>query len=150
MNHVLGALGVAAGLLAAAPARALPTQTLYQASVGGAPAGTIAFDLDADLEGACRYAMEWGYARTPSERCFVDETSMPGFASCLFASLEPLASFVTLPPPGVPCQGIGGDGQSTPVSERSTASFSSTASPPTSPPSRLHLSRMAYSPSGRA
>jgi hypothetical protein len=121
MDHVPVALCVAV-LLAAAPAIALPTQLPYQATIGGGPVGTISFDLDQEVANACRYGVTWAFAHfVPSEQCFVDELATPANRSCLLAALRPLPTFVTLPPPGVPCQGIDSNGQSTPVFALSAA-----------------------------
>jgi hypothetical protein len=115
MDHAPAALG-AAVLLAAAPAIALPTQLPYEATIGGAPVGTVSFDLDQEVANACRYGVTWAFAPlVPSEQCFVDELTTPANRTCFLAALRPLPTFVTLPPPGVPCQGIDATGQSTPV-----------------------------------
>ena len=115
MDYLPAALSVAV-LLAAAPADALLTQLPYQATVGGAPAGTVSFDLDQEVVSACRYGVTWAFAPfVPGEQCFVDELITPANRTCFLAALRPLPTFVTLPPPGVQCQGIDSTGQSTPV-----------------------------------
>jgi hypothetical protein len=115
MHHVPAVL-VAAVLLAAAPALALPTQFPYEASIGGASVGTVVFDLDQEVPNACRYGVTWAFAPiVPSEQCFVEEWTTRGTRTCFLAALRPLPTFVTLPPPGVPCRGIDATGESTPI-----------------------------------
>jgi hypothetical protein len=126
MSQILPSFVVIAGLLAAAPASALPTQNVFLVTIGGSPAGGLIFALDQEVAGACRYSLEWTQIpRVPSEQCFVDEQTAAGAAGCFQASTKPIATVVTLPPPGVPCQGIDESGQSAPVyalvaSERAT------------------------------
>jgi hypothetical protein len=115
MHHVHAMLG-AAVLLGAGPALALPTQFPYLATIGGASVGTVVFDLDQEVANACRYGVTWAFAPVvPSEQCFVDEWTTPANRNCFLAAIRPLRTFVTLPPPGVPCRGIDATGESTPV-----------------------------------
>jgi hypothetical protein len=102
---------LAAALLLPAEARALPTQATYRALYNADAAGTLLFELDEQVPGACRYTMSWEYSSgAPSEQCVVDEATWIGKRSCFADALAPEESYLTLAP-NWDCWGYDGAGR---------------------------------------
>jgi hypothetical protein len=115
LTKLLSSLAGLAALLLAMPVRALPTWAAYSASLGGAPVGTLYFDLDEQVPGGCRYMGAWEFGDgIPGEQCAIDESTSAGHRSCLRNALRPVPSLVLLAA-GEPCWGFDGSGQSNSV-----------------------------------
>jgi hypothetical protein len=100
-------------VLPPAPAHALLSGRIYNASVNGAAEGIMRFELDSKVPGgACRYAAEWGPVGVPTELCYVDEATWFGHQSCVENALGPFNS-VIVNAPGLPCWGYDSWGQDT-------------------------------------
>jgi len=88
-----------------APARALPTQSVYNVSSPDGPdasnaseLGILIFDLDADTGRACRYYMEWSDnidTSALSVDCYVEEAKTHGASSCVRNSTVAFSTVLT-------------------------------------------------------
>ncbi len=115
---VLSAL-VAGVLSLSGPARALPTQSVFDVQIldgpdtsDGTDLGLLIFDLDADTGRACRYYMEWSSNLDDSAlslSCYVDEAKTHGHASC-FANSDVAFPTLLTNVRGLPCAGFDGSG----------------------------------------
>ena len=112
MIKLVPGVTVLAALLVAATAEALPSGTPYSVTIGGAPAGVLTFELDADVEGACRYLAQWETGQgVPGEQCYVDERNTLGRGSCTRNASMPVATIVTVAV-GEECGALDSSGQS--------------------------------------
>lgn len=115
MTKSLSFLSVLFVFSLAAPARALPTNVLYTAALGGKYVGSMMFSFDSEVMGRCRYVASWDFGEgVPGEQCTVEETRSVGFGSCWLNAMRPVSSLV-LDAIGEPCWGIDASGQSSSV-----------------------------------
>jgi hypothetical protein len=110
---------VASALSFPGPARALPTQLVYDILSPDGPdlsnaneLGLLFFDLDADLGKSCRYYMEWTDnldREALSVDCYINEAKTHGATSCV-ANSGALVPTVLINDRSLPCTGFNTNG----------------------------------------
>lgn len=114
---------VAGALATAAPAAALPTQIVYDATMfdgqdlsDASDMGVLLFELDADTGRSCRYYMEWMNPNDTqvSVGCFVEEAKTHGAGSC-YADASRAIDTILTNDRRLPCSGWDSNGLASPV-----------------------------------